>query len=75
MTTRMEQSKGDDLGTVLVRVSITEKRYHGQGNSYKGKHLIITGLQFQRVSLLSSWWEARQRIGTHGAGGVKNSTS
>jgi hypothetical protein len=26
--------------------------------SYKGKHLIRAGLQFQRFSLLSSWQEA-----------------
>ena len=29
-------------------------------NSYKAKHLIGAGLQFQRLSLLSSWWEALQ---------------
>jgi hypothetical protein len=29
------------------------KRHHDQDNSYKGKHLIGTGLQFQRFSPLS----------------------
>ena len=42
--------------------------YHGQGNSYKGKRFIVTGLQFQRFSPLSSWWEAWQNPGRHGAG-------
>ena len=37
------------------------KRHHDQGNSYKGKHLIGAGLQFQRFSPLSSWQEAWQR--------------
>jgi hypothetical protein len=31
------------------------KRYHDQGNFYKGRHLIGTGLQLQRFSSLSSW--------------------
>jgi hypothetical protein len=34
-------------------------------NSYKGKHLIGTGLQFQRFSLLSSWWGALWYAGRH----------
>ena len=34
------------------------KRYHDQGNSYKGKHFIRSGLQSQRFSPLSSWPEA-----------------
>jgi hypothetical protein len=40
--------------SVLVRVSIAVKRYHAQGNSYKGKQLIGGGLQFQRFSPLLS---------------------
>ena len=36
---------------------IAVKRHHDQGNSYKGKHLTGAGLQFQRFSPLSSWWE------------------
>jgi hypothetical protein len=40
--------------TVLVRVSIAEKRHHDQGNSYKG-HLRGAGLQVQKFSPLSSW--------------------
>ena len=40
--------------TVLVRVSIAVKRHHDQGNSYKRKHLIGAGLEFQRFSPLLS---------------------
>ena len=43
------------------------KRYHDHSNFYKGKHLTGTGLQFQRFSSLSSWQEAWQHIGRHGA--------
>lgn len=32
--------------SVLVRVSITDKRHHDHGNYYKGKHLIGDDLQF-----------------------------
>ena len=52
---------------VLVRVSTAMRRHHDQGNSYKGKHLIGTGLQFERFSPLSSWWEAWQHTVRHGA--------
>jgi hypothetical protein len=40
---------------VLFRVSIPVKRNHDQSISYKSKHLIGAGLQFQRFSPLSSW--------------------
>jgi hypothetical protein len=43
-----------NLYTVLVRVSSAGKRHHDYSNSYKGKHLIRAGLQFQRFSPLSS---------------------
>jgi hypothetical protein len=43
------------------------KRHHDHDNSYKGKHLIGAGLQFQRFSPLSSWQEAWQDAGRHGA--------
>jgi hypothetical protein len=43
------------------------KRYD-QGNSSNVKHLIGAGLQFQKLSLLSSWWEAWLQAGRHGAG-------
>jgi hypothetical protein len=33
------------------------KRYHGQGNSYKGQHLIGAGLQVQKFNPLSSRWK------------------
>ena len=62
------------MQVVLVRVSIAVKRRHDQGNSHKG-HLTGTGLQFQGFSPLSSWQEAWQHPGRHGAGGAKSSTS
>jgi hypothetical protein len=34
---------------------IAVTRYHDHGNSYKGNHLIGAGLQFQKLSPLSSW--------------------
>jgi hypothetical protein len=37
-----------------LRVSIAVKKHHYQGNSYKGQHLVGTGLQVQRFSPLSS---------------------
>jgi hypothetical protein len=44
-------------------------------NSYKG-HLVGAGLQVQRFSPLSSWWEAWQHPGRHDAGeGTESSTS
>jgi hypothetical protein len=38
------------------------------------QHLIGAGLQVLRFSPLSSWQEARQRPGRHGAGGAESST-
>ena len=60
-----------DIVPALVwchRVSIVRKRHHGQGSSYKEKHLIGAGLQFQRFSPFSSWQIAWQHPGRHGAG-------
>ena len=54
--------------SVLVRVSVTVKTHHSYGNSYKGKHLIGSSLQFQRFSQLSLWWGAWWHAGKHGAG-------
>jgi hypothetical protein len=51
------------------------KRHRDQGNSYKGKHLIRAGLQFQRFSPLSPWWETQQHAGRFDAGGAKGSIS
>jgi hypothetical protein len=51
------------------------KRHHDQGNSYKGKQLIGTGLQFQGFTGLSSSQEAEQDAGRHGAEEAKSSTS
>lgn len=44
------------------------KRHHDPCNSYKEKHLTGAGLQFQRLSHLSSCWEAWQPAGRRGAG-------
>jgi hypothetical protein len=38
--------------------SITMKRHHNHGNSYKKKHLIGSGSQLQMFSPLSSWQKA-----------------
>jgi hypothetical protein len=57
---------------ILVRVSVAVKRQHNFVNSYKEKHLIRAGLQFQGFSPLSSW----QHAGRHSAGGrAESSTS
>lgn len=32
------------LPTVLVRISITVYRYHDQGDTYNGQHLVVAGL-------------------------------
>jgi hypothetical protein len=53
---------------VLAKVSTAVKRHHDLSKSYKGKHLIGTGLQVQRFSPLLIWWEAWQYTGRHGAG-------
>jgi hypothetical protein len=42
--------------------------------THKGKHLIEAGLPFQ-FSPLSSWQEAWQYLGRHGARGAKSSIS
>jgi hypothetical protein len=42
--------------------------HHDQSNSYTGKHFIRAGLQFQRFSPLSSWWEAQWHTRRHGCG-------
>jgi hypothetical protein len=42
------------MPAVFVRVSIAVNRQYDQGSSYKGQHLIGTGLQVQRFKTLSS---------------------
>ena len=43
--------------------------------TYKRKHFIGAGLQIQRLSPLSSWWQVWQRLDRHGAGeGAESST-
>jgi hypothetical protein len=54
----------DTLG-VLVKVSSAVKGHLDHGNSYKGKHLTRTCLQFQRLSSLLSRWKAWQHEGRH----------
>ena len=54
------------LGAILVMVP----RYHKEGNSYKGQHLIGAGLQVQRFSPLLSKRKIWQCPGRHGAGEV-----
>ena len=54
---------------------IAVKRPHDHGNSYKGKHFIGAGLQFQRSRSLLSWWEAWLHAGRHGAGEVAESST
>ena len=60
---------------ILVWVFIAVKRQYDQGNSYKGQHLIGAGFQVLRFSPFSSWQEAWQSAGRHGAGGAVRSTS
>ena len=55
------------LIVVLYRVSIAVKKHHDQGNSYKDKHLIGAGLQFQRFSPLSSWQHPGRQCALEGA--------
>ena len=43
--------------SVLVRVSTVEKRHPGQGNSYKGQHLIGAGLQVQSIIIKAGAWQ------------------
>jgi hypothetical protein len=56
-----------------LSVSLLWKRNHDQGNSYKSKHLTGAGLQFQRLSPLSSWWETWYHAGRLGPGGATSS--
>jgi hypothetical protein len=49
------------------------KRHHEYDNSYKRKHLIGAGLQFERFCPLSTWWEVWQHADRHGAGEVAES--
>ena len=51
------------------------KRYHDQGNSYKGQYSTGVALQVQMFSPLFLWWEAWKQLGRHGAGGSENSKS
>jgi hypothetical protein len=46
------------LGTDYYTLGFSAvKKHYDQGNSEKGLHLIVIGLQVQRFSPLSSWWE------------------
>lgn len=48
------------------------KRHHEQGNTYKGKYLILL---FQRFNPLSSWWEIWQLVDRHAAEGRDKSST
>jgi hypothetical protein len=50
-------------------------KIYNQGSFYKGIHLIGDGLDFQRFSSLSSWWEAWQHSGRHGVGECAESST
>lgn len=53
----------------LVGNSITLRRHHDPGNSYKRKrHLIGAGLLVKRFSPSLPWGEAWQHTGSHRAG-------
>ena len=53
--------------SVLIKISITLRKHHDHSKSYKGKHLIGAGLQFQRFSPLSSCgWGTYWLAGRHG---------
>jgi len=61
---------GGYLGLVAM------KRHRDNGNSYKGKHWVGAGLQFQRFSPLLPWQGAWRHAGSCGAGeGAESSTS
>ena len=38
--------------TVLVRVSIAVKRYHGHGNSFEGNHLFVVAYSSEVQSII-----------------------
>jgi hypothetical protein len=59
----------------LTLCLIALKRHLDQSSSYKWQHLIEAGLQFQRFSSLSSWWEAWQHARRHGTGRAEISAS
>jgi hypothetical protein len=59
----------------LSQYPIAVKRHHCLIYSWKGKHLIGAGLQFQRFIPLSSWWNAWQHAVRHGNGQVAESST
>ena len=63
-------------GGCLSQGFITVKKHHDHSNSYKGKHLMGAGLQFQTFRTLSSQQEAWWHVDRRGAaGGAKSCTS
>jgi hypothetical protein len=50
------------------------KRPDDHDNTYKRKHLVGAGLQFQKFGPLSSWHRAWLNTGTHGVGMVTESS-
>jgi hypothetical protein len=59
--------------TKFLRVYISVKRHHEQGNSYKGQDLIEGGLQVEMFTPLSSRQQAWHHPGRPGAGRAKSS--
>lgn len=53
------------VGLCTSHCSVAMKRHHDQGSSYKRKNLLWAGLQFQRVSPLSSCQGAGQHTGRY----------
>lgn len=53
---------------VLARALLAVKRYHDNGSSYKGNHLIGGCLRIKRINSLLSWPEKWRYVGRHNAG-------
>ena len=56
----------------LLWCFVAVKGHHEQGTSYKGKRLTGADLPLQMFGPLSSWQEAWQHAGRHGAGGAES---
>jgi hypothetical protein len=68
LTEQIKQNNG-----ILMIIAV--KRHHDQGISYKGKHVIGPGLQFQSFSPLSSRQEAWQHPGRYNDGDEAESST
>ena len=54
--------------TIIIRVCIAIKKHYNHRNSYKGKYLIGTLLQFRGLVHSCHGGETQQHAGRHGAG-------